>query len=640
MTINGGRDAGSAGPGCLIGEHGLIGDLRTSALVAADGTVDSLCLPDADSPSIFAAALDRERGGHFAVALTGLPAGELIRHRQLYLPNTNILITRLQAAGAVTEVADYMLPVHLAQGREGVFVRRVTPFHGSRTVRLACWPGFDYARAAHHAALSGDGRSVVFRAGDAGTLRLHCSHDLRLVEHERGAEAVAEVTLSAGEAATVVLDWVKRDSGGPAEPAGDVLGEVDAWTSATAEFWHRWIDGSTYQGHWPDPVRRSALCLKLLQHQPTGGIVAAPTFGLPEWPGEQRNWDYRYVWLRDASFVIFALLRIGLADEAAQFADWLSHRCDDIRTGSGLHPVYRLDGTPPQAEEQLNHLAGYAGSTPIRIGNAAYGQVQLDILGEVLDALYLFDRVRPISWDLWEALTVQLDWLAGHWREPDAGMWEIRGPRQQFVSSKLLVWVAFERAGRLARRRGLPGARDKWQQQADAAYRWVQQNGWNPAVSAYVQREGSADLDASALLIPMLRFASGTDPRVLATLDRVRDHLSTDSLLYRYHSPAEGASGRGGRPASNIDGVGGLEGTFTVCSFWYAENLARAGRADEARLTFEKTLTYANEVGLFSEQIGPAGEALGNFPQALTHLALISAATTLDRQLHRDGKPP
>ena len=456
----------------------------------------------------------------------------------------------------------------------------------------------------------------------------------------------------------MVLEWRRPDADDQSRrgvirgSAQQTIGQVDGWAHATEHYWHSWVDSTSYSGGWADPVRRSALCLKLLQHQPTGGIVAAPTFGLPEWPGADRNWDYRYVWLRDAAFVIFAFLRIGFVDEATAFTHWLARRCVDINAENGLHPVYSLDGTPPDEEQELAHLSGYADSRPVRIGNAAYAQVQLDVLGEVMDGLYLFDRIRPISWDLWLALGVQLDWLAEHWQQPDSGIWEIRGEQQQFTSSKLLVWVAFERALRLARRRGLPGDRDKWQGVADAAYRWVQEQGWDADLGAYVQRAGAADLDASTLLIPMLRFASGTDPRVLANLDAIGGQLATDSMLYRYRfsgSPERTTRvrtrearrrrprcGLGGRRAD--DGVGGPEGTFTVCTFWYVENLARAGRLHEARLTFEKVLTYANELGLFSEQIGPAGEALGNFPQALTHLGLISAATTLDQALRSGGE--
>ena len=616
----------------MIDQHGLIGDLRTTALIASDGTVDSLCLPDADSPSIFAALLDRAVGGHLSIELTDLDAGDQVRRRQNYVPYTNVLITRLQAAAAITEIRDFMLPGELADGRTGVLVRSVSALHGPRDVRLICWPGFDYARADHEAQLSDDGRTCLFDHPGAGRLRLTSSHDLHLLDRERGPEARCEIGLAAGDTVTWILDWIEDD--GPDDHPPTVT-QTDDWALATEDYWHRWVDSSTYRGRWAEPVLRSALCLKLLQHEPTGGIVAAPTFGLPEWPGAGRNWDYRFVWLRDAAFVVFALLRIGFVDEATRFTDWLTRRCVEITDGSGLRPVYRLDGTSPEPEEELGHLRGFADSTPIRIGNAAYEQTQLDVLGEVLDGLYLFDRVRPISWELWQALGHQLDWLVAHWRDPDAGIWEMRGDPQQFVSSKLLVWVAFERAVRLARRRGLPGKREEWQREADAAYRWVQETGWNDEVGAYVQRVGSPEMDASALLIPMLRFASAGDPRVQATIDAVHEQLSTDSLLYRYR---DGASAGTDTDPTGEDGVGGPEGTFTVCTFWYVENLARAGRLLEARSAFEKVLTHANEVGLFSEQIGPAGEALGNFPQALTHLALISAATTLDRALGEDGR--
>jgi GH15 family glucan-1,4-alpha-glucosidase len=481
----------------MIDEHGLVGDLRTTALVANDGTVASMCLPDADSPSVFAALLDGEVGGHFAVRLVDVPEGAEIRHNQNYLSDTNILITRLQADGAITEIRDFMLPVHLAEGREGVFVRTVTALHGPRTVRVSCWPGFDYARATHEAELSKNSRRVIFQAGKAGALELHCSHDLELRPRDRGEESRTEVSLEAGDSVSFVLCWAGQAEGrgGDESADTDLLAQIGQWTTATEHFWHGWIDASTYTGRWSEPVRRSALCLKLLQHEPTGGIVAAPTFGLPEWPGAGRNWDYRYVWLRDAAFVVFAFLRIGLVDEAARFTDWLSKRCGEILDGSGLHPVYRLNGERPPEEEELGHLHGYADSQPVRVGNAAYDQVQLDVLGEVLDGLYLFDRVQAISWELWQALGKQLDWLADHWRQPDSGMWEFRGARQQFVSSKLLVWVAFERAGRLARRRGLPGDHERWRAEADEAYTWVQEQGWDDKVEAYVQREGSTDLD-------------------------------------------------------------------------------------------------------------------------------------------------
>ena len=617
-----------------IDQHGIVGDLRTTALVGTDASVVSLCLPDADSPSVFAALLDPDRGGHLGCVITDLPADVEISCRQHYISATNMLITRLMADSAIVEILDFMVPAHLAGDREGVLVRRITAMHGSRALRLSCWPGFDYARAGHTATADEDGRRITFDSGETGALTLFGSGSWQLRDRERGPEAITEFELSPDQSATVVLAW-----GRDVTPIDDLEAFASEAGSRTSAFWQRWIDGCSYQGRWRDAVHRSALCLRLLQHEPTGGIVAAPTFSLPEWPGQGRNWDYRYVWLRDAAFVVFAMMRIGFTAEAEAFATWLSDRCTDILEGQGLHPVYRLDGSAPPAEESLDHLAGFAASTPVRIGNAAYGQVQLDVLGEVMDALYLYDRVAPISWTLWTSLGVQLDWLAEHWRDPDAGIWEMRGPRQQFVSSKLLVWVAFERAVRLSRRRGLPGDRDRWQREADAAYRWVQDNGYDEDLGSYVQREGSSDLDASLLLVPMLRFAGGNDPRVLATLDRLHAELATDSLMYRYSpvpqdaAPADDQEQSAAGVAPHLDGVGGAEGTFTLCTFWYVEGLARAGRLDDARRAFEKILTYANPLGLFSEQIGPGGQSLGNFPQALTHLALISAATTLDRAL-------
>ncbi|MHA3703323.1 glycoside hydrolase family 15 protein [Jatrophihabitans sp. YIM 134969] len=614
-------------PDRALDRHGLIGDTRTTALVSAAGTVDHLCLPDHDSPSVFAALLDPDVGGSLRCDVeTDDGPTPTIRHRQAYLPGTNILVTRLQGGGAIVEITDFMLPMHLADGREGVVVRRVRALHGARKVRLTLWPGFDYARADHRTTVRDDDATVEFDAGEHGTLTAHVSGRFRVEDRDRrGSAAVADLELGEDETATMVLHW------GDGTTASECLAEADRWLDVTTRYWQDWLDTCTYDGRWRDAVHRSALCLKLLQHAPTGGIVASPTFSLPEWPGADRNWDYRYVWLRDAAFVMFAMLRIGFVDECRAFALWLVQRCQDIVDGAGLHPVYRLDGSPPPEEVELDHLAGFAGSTPVRVGNNAYGQVQLDVLGEVMDALYLYDRVDPISWRLWEALTVQLDWLAEHWEEPDAGIWEVRGERQQFVSSKVLVWVAFERAGRLARRRGLPGEHDRWRDLADRAYRWVQEHGWDEETGAYVQRAGSSDLDSSALLIPMLRFASGNDPRVASTMDVIAERLGTDGLIYRYQTREQD------RDASHLDGVGGEEGTFTVSTFWHVENLARAGRVGDARRAFERTLTYAGELALFAEQIGPAGEALGNYPQGLTHLGLISAATTLDRRLHRSS---
>jgi GH15 family glucan-1,4-alpha-glucosidase len=386
-------------------------------------------------------------------------------------------------------------------------------------------------------------------------------------------------------------------------------------------YWQEWLSQSRYDGRWREMVHRSALCLKLLVYQPTGALVAAPTTSLPEAIGHGRNWDYRYTWIRDAAFTVSVLMRLGFVEEAAAFMDWLEARCRECPHGEGLQTLYRIDGSRDLEEEALDHLAGYRGSRPVRVGNGAAGQLQLDIYGEVMDAVAFCDeRCRPVSWELWTALGCQLDWLAEHWTEPDHGIWEPRIGRQQFTHSTAMTWVAFDRALRIARRRGLPGATAVWSAAAQGAYRQVQTDGWNPVRRSYVQFSRSDRLDASLLVMPMVGFLGANDPRFLATLDAIEQELVADQLVRRYAD-------------DGWDGLEGTEGSFSLCSFWLVDALARAGRVGDARLTFEKMLTFANHLGLYAEQIGPSGEALGNFPQAFTHLALINAALELNRRL-------
>jgi GH15 family glucan-1,4-alpha-glucosidase len=594
-----------------IEEHGIVGDLRTVALVGTDGTVDWFCPARFDAPSLFGALLDKDKGGYFS--LWSRTSGS--RPKQLYLPDTNILLTRFQGKEAVGEVVDFMVPEtrHSGKARD-LLVRQARAVRGRAAFELACHPAFDYGRAPHTTEII-EGIGAVFTSGGN---RCVLRTAVPLKKEETGV--AASFVLDEGETVTFHLEW-----NGEVRPATDT--ETEELFTRTQEFWQNWISQSRYRGRWREMVHRSALALKLLVYHPTGALVAAPTTSLPEEPGGTRNWDYRYAWLRDAAFTVYALMRLGFLEEAASFMDWIQGRCETATAERDVMIMYRVDGDIEIAEETLDHLSGYAlpghaGAKPVRIGNGAVGQRQLDVYGELMDSVYIFNREQPISYDLWVNLTKRLDWLARHWEEPDEGVWEIRGPRQRFTYSSLMTWVAFDRAGRLARDRGLPAPVERWRKLAASAYRYVQDECWDPSLRAYVMHPGSQLLDASLLVMPLVKFAGPNDPRFLSTLDRISSELVADSLVSRY-------------APTGIDGIAEGEGTFNLCSFWYVEALTRAGRVREARTIFEKMLTYANHLGLYAEQIGASGEALGNFPQAFTHLALISAAANLDQALDR-----
>ena len=593
-----------------IEDHGVIGDLHTAALVGQDGTVDWLCLPAFDSPSVFCSILDDERGGQFK-----LRPERYNRSQQLYLPDTNVLLTRFLSPEGVAEVLDFM-PVHNGTKARHRLVRNVTAVRGRVTLDIECLPAFDYARASQSVSLRGAG--AVFH-GPGLNLGL-ASPEVPLEVGERGA-ARARFELEEGESATFVLAVLERDEG-PEEAFSDR--SFDELLEDTLEYWRRWISGCTYEGRWREVVHRSALVLKLMVYDPTGALVAAPTMGLPEWVGGVRNWDYRYTWLRDASFALYALISIGFDEEARNFMGWLRDRCNAEDTDGPLQPLYGIDGRAHIEEDELSHLSGYRGSSPVRLGNAAYKQTQLDLYGAVLDAAYLYNKFgAPLDYDLWKSLHKILDWLSQNWRLEDEGIWEVRGGRRHFVSSKLMSWVALERAVRISYERGLPSGEGPWTTERDKIYEEIMEKGWNPEKESFVQVYGGEALDASLLLMPLVKFVGPTDPRWLSTLARVEEELTHDTLVSRYN--VDKAAPDAFQDTS--------EGAFNICSFWFVECLTRAGRLEDARLALEKMFSYANHLGLYAEEIGPSGEALGNFPQALTHLALISAAVNLDRAL-------
>ncbi|HKX18953.1 MAG TPA: glycoside hydrolase family 15 protein [bacterium] len=599
--------------GCQpIENYGVIGDLQTAALVGMHGSVDFLCFPRFDSPTIFAALLDDERGGRFAIA----PLLGGARCRQLYLPDSNVLLSRFLSAEGVAEIADFM-PIR--GGRPPVLIRHARAVRGEIRFRLDCGPRFDFGRTSHRAEL--DGPAAIFQPKGSGAalLRLRAEVPLRLVN----GDAVAEFTLRAGETAAFVLEAPTPGRPSPSDAPGFVFRSFEE----TLNFWRRWIARSTYRGRWRDMVNRSALVLKLLTYQPTGAIVAAPTFGLPEVIAGTRNWDYRYTWIRDASFSLYALIRLGYTEEAGAFMRWI----EACRSGPGadgsLQVMYRVDGGRDLEEKILPHFEGYRRSAPVRIGNGAFTQVQLDIYGELLDSIYLHDKYgEPISFDLWKDLVRLVEWVSRHWRDKDEGIWEVRGGPQEFLHSRLMCWVAVDRALRLAQKRSFPAPLARWSAVRDEIYSDIFEHFWDRGRQTFVQHRGAEAVGAATLLMPLVRFISPTDPRWLSTMQVIERNLVADSLVCRYN--IEGAP----------DGLRGHEGTFSMCSFWYVECLSRAGNLQKARLLFEKMLGYANHLGLYAEQLGPDGTHLGNFPQALTHLALISAAYDLNRRLVAAGQ--
>jgi GH15 family glucan-1,4-alpha-glucosidase len=595
-----------------IESYGVIGDLHSVALVGMDGSIDWCCLPRFDSPSVFARILDGGKGGFFRIC-----AQQDGRRRQMYMPDTNVLITRFLSSEGVGEVTDFMPILRRSggqtPGKTRQIIRTAKAVRQSVNFRLECAPAFDYAREPHTIEPCRSG--VRFRT-PARSLRLISPIPLQI----EGNRVFADFRLNANESMTFALRF--EDAGSPADHDEPLQG--DRLLTETVRFWRAWLTHCKYDGRWREMVMRSALVLKLLTYAPTGAIVAAATCSLPEEIGGQRNWDYRYTWVRDAAFSVYALMRLGYTEEAAAFMSFIkSCTVEEERINGPLNVLYGIDGRHEMPEQILDHLAGYRDSRPVRIGNSAVHHLQLDIYGELMDSIYLHDKYGdPLHYETWQQVERMLDWVAQNWTRADQSIWEVRGGVQQFTYSKLQCWVALDRGLRLATKRSLPLGKHDWSQVRDTIYRSIMSESWNPELRSFVQYFRADAVDASALMFPLMLFISPTDPRMVSTIDMIRRELVSDSLVYRYDI------GKAAR-----DGLPGGEGTFSICSFWLVEALTRSGRIEEGQFLFEKMLTYANHLGLFSEQLSPGGELLGNFPQAFTHLGLISAAFNLNKRL-------
>ena len=597
-----------------IADYALIGNGQTAALVARDGSIDWCCWPRFDSPAVFCRLLDARRGGWFRIG----PSGPHQSTRG-YLGPTNVLATTFATADGRARVTDLM-PAPSDAGGPGAIphriLRKVEGLAGRVELAIGFRPTFDYARAG--ADLTYGPRGAVARSGEVA-LSLVCPVPLR----PQSDALAGRMTVAAGERAWVVVTH------GPAQQADEGLkisdAQADAEFDRTLDYWNHWSGACTYDGPYHDLVRRSALALKLLFFQPTGGLVAAPTTSLPEEVGGVRNWDYRFTWLRDSALILDALMQIGYHEESLRFFEWLQTLC--LRCRGDLQIMYTVEGGAVPAEQALDHLDGYRGSRPVRIGNAAADQTQLDVYGHVLDAVLLCLRRMPraVRPQLWDLLRLLADRAAARWGEPDRGPWEVRGEPRHFLYSKLYCWVALDRAIRLAEQTGLSGDIATWRRERETLREAILTRGYSDRVGAFTQAFDSPALDASALVLPLVDFLPATDARVRSTAQMVQERLVADGLVYRHLAD---------------DGLPGGEATFALCSFWLVDNLALSGRVDEARRLFERVCGSANDVGLLAEEIEPSGgELLGNFPQGFAHLGLIRAALHIARAEHEAAGP-
>ena len=585
-----------------IEDYALIGDCQTACLVGKDGSIDWLCFPRFDSPACFAALLGTPEHGRWQIA----PAGEVVSVRRRYRPGTLILETEFETATGAVTLIDFMPLRDLAPE----VMRIVHGVRGEVPMRMELIVRFDYGWVVPWVHKLPDERGGIRATAGPDTLYIRTPVPLR----GEGLHTVADFTVKAGQRVPFKLSWAPTYRPEPPERVSDAM------LRATENWWRQWSARCTYQGEWRDEVLRSLITLKALTYSPTGGIVAAATTSLPEGIGGVRNWDYRYCWVRDATFTLYALLTGGYLDEAAAWREWLVNAV--AGTPDELQIMYGVAGERRLTELELDWLPGYQNSSPVRVGNAAYKQRQLDIYGEIADTLHLARRMGVEAHaDAWHIERAMTRFLEKEWTKPDEGIWEVRGPRRHFTHSKVMAWVAFDRAVKAVEQFGLEGDAARWAQARDEVHEQVLKEGFNSKVNAFTQYYGSEDPDASLLMLPLVGFLPARDPRMVGTVDLIQKRLMRDGLVERYDT------------SKNVDGLPGREGAFLMCTFWLADNLALQGRAQEAREIFDHLLEIKNDVGLLSEQYDPVSKRLlGNFPQAFSHVGLINTAANLCKE--------
>ena len=630
-----------------INSYGVIGDCHSTVLIAPDGSVDWGCLPDFDSPAIFCRLLDAQRGGYFQIA----PTDGAVPGTQRYLRGSNVLQTRFASTAGEAVLTDFM-PVETLDawpykgmnnntwtredGSCHCLVRIVECTHGELSITMTLKVSPNYAATPSEVVIVPDNSGALISGGQQHVglaivgAHLLPSFEMKLVQAADSphASVVATVTLHEGERLLFALG-MGRSQRAIRRLVEEELRQrnFDAELAHTLHCWRKWLTSCTYEGPHKDLVERSALALKMMTYAPTGAIVAAPTASLPEGLGGERNWDYRFTWLRDATFTLYALNVLGFTDESRAFTHWL--RRLSYANGEDLQIMYGIRGERDLTEYELSHLSGYCDSRPVRIGNGAADQKQLDVFGEVLDCIHLYRRQggferygETLEGPLWSMMSTLVEHVCTHWNEPDNGIWEVRGGLRHFVYSKVMCWVALDRGIRAAQELNLEADLPRWIRIRDQIRADILSRGYDTMLGAFTQSYDDPALDASNLLLPLVKFIPPDDPRMRSTVDRIMQQLTDEhGFVYRYH---------------NEDGLSGSEGTFTICTFWLVDNLAMQGRVSEARSLFERLTKYASRLGLFSEEIDATNNvALGNYPQAFTHIALINSAMNLKKAEER-----